>query len=104
MTYRNSQHIFHLDEKKGIKKSEKRVVVDLLNKYKRLHNLTVFEPPDPALMSRQEQYRAIQAINIIKERQYGNIKGRTWSDGSPQQNYIPCKELMLPIIALEALF
>ena len=79
-------------------------MVALLNRYKRLHNLTVFEPQDPELMSRQEQYRALQAIHIIKERQYGKIKGRTCSEGSPQQNYTPCEEATSLIIELEALF
>ena len=35
-------------------------VVAMLNKYKQLHNLTVFRTQYPALMSRKEQYISLQ--------------------------------------------
>ena len=60
--------MFHPDWGGGIKKYGKRAVVDMLNEYKKLHNLAVLGPQDPALMSQKEQNRALQSINIIKEK------------------------------------
>ena len=76
----------------------------MLNEYKNLHNLTIFGPQYPAIMSWQKWYRSLQAVNIIKDKRYSNIKGRTCVDKSLQWNYVPHEEAMSPNIALEALF
>ena len=89
---------------RGIKKYGKISVVNIMNKYKKLHTLSVFLPQDPSLMSRQEQHRSLRAENIIQEKRCGNIKGITGTEGIPQQNYIQHKEGMLLTIKLEALF
>ena len=49
-------------------------------------------------------YRLLRAVNIIKEKRCGKIKGRTCEDGSLQSTYIPLEEAVLPTIALESLF
>ena len=76
----------------------------MLNKYKQLHNLDVFGPQYTTILSRQEKYRALRAVNLIKEKRCGKIKVRMCVDGSRQCNYIPRKEATSPTISLEALF
>ena len=52
----------------------------------------------------QEQYRALRAVNIIKQKWYAKIKGRTFAHGIPQRTYIRIEESMSPTISLEAIF
>jgi len=47
--------------------------------------------------------RALRAINLIKEKRCGKIKGRTCADGSSQRKYVPREEASSPTIALESL-
>ena len=93
-----------MEATKGIKTYGKRSVVAMLNEYKQFHNLDIFGTQDATIMSRQKKYRAIRAVNLIKEKLCGKIKGRTCADGSCQCIYIPIEEETLQTIALESLF
>ena len=52
----------------------------------------------------REIYRALRAVNLIKEKRCGKIKGITSTDGSCQRTYILQEEATSPNIALEPLF
>ena len=55
-------------------------------------------------MSHQGKYRALRAVNLIKEKWCGKIKLRMYVYGSFQRTYIPQEEATSPTIALEVLF
>ena len=60
----------------------------MLNEYKQLQKIDVFGPQDATIMSHQEKYRELRAINLIKEKQCVKIKGRMCADGIHQRTYI----------------
>ena len=76
----------------------------MLNSYKQLHNLDFFGNQDATVMYRQEKWRELRNVNLIKEKRWGKIKGRTCTDGIRHHIYIPQEEVKPPTIALEALF
>ena len=50
----------------GTNTYRKRAVVAMLNMYKQLHNLDVLGSQDATIMYRQEKYRALRDVNLIK--------------------------------------
>ena len=102
----NSWHLFHWSGGKKLDQDiwKKRAVVAMLNEYKQLHNLGVSGPQDATIMSFQEKYGALRAVNLNKEKRWGKIKGRTCAYEIRQRTYIPLEEATLPTIALETLF
>ena len=69
-----SAHASPIQLKKGNQTYRKRVKVEIMNEYKQLHNLTVFELQELSPMSLQEWYRWIQVVNSIKEQRCGKIQ------------------------------
>ena len=60
---------------------------------------------DPDMMSSEEKKKALNAINLIKKKQDGTIKGKTCADGSKQHLYLKEYEsVSSPTVFLEALF
>ena len=65
----------------------------------------VVESVYPDSLSKKEKYRALNAINLIKEKRDGTIKGRTCADGSKHHGYLREDEsVSSPTVSLEALF
>jgi len=54
----------------------------MLKEYKQLNDLKVFAPENPANLMDKHKRDALCAINLIKEKWCGNIKGKTCADGS----------------------
>ena len=75
----------------------------MLNEYKKLNNLDVFGPQYATIMFRQENFRALRYVNLIKENRCGKITGRACADGIRQRTYIVREESTSPTIALEDL-
>jgi len=90
--------------KKGILMYGEREVAEMLREYKQLNDLNVFVPENPENLMHKQKRDAPHAINLIKEKQCGRIKGRTCADGSKQRSYIPKEETSSPAIVLEAFF
>ena len=74
------------------------------DEYKQLNNLVVFGTVSPESMSKQEQRRALRAINQIKLKRCGKVKGRTCANGSVQRGYISKEDSSLQTISLNILF
>ena len=55
-------------------------------------------------MSPDRKNKALNAINLIKEKRNGDIKGRTCANGKQQIRYIKKNETSSPTVALESLF
>ena len=56
----------------------------------------VFGTVDPDKFTRNENKSALEAINIIKYRGYGRIKGRKCVAGSNQRTYLKYGETVAP--------
>jgi hypothetical protein len=68
-----------------------------------LNDMTVFGKVNPDMLSPEQKRKALCAINLIKEKRCGKIKGRTVADGRPQRNYIPREEATSPTVSMESL-
>ena len=65
----------------------------MLSEYKQLNTGTapgkpVFGTIDPSTLSNEEKSRALEAVNLIKKKRRGKIKGRTCANGSKQKRYL----------------
>ena len=93
-----------ISARKGIEQFRKLAVAAMLKEYKQLDDLLVFGAVSPEFMSKLKKKRALQAINLIKLKRCGKVKGRTCADGSVQRGYISKEDSLSPTISLQALF
>ena len=73
----------------GIKIFQERAVAALIKEYKQLNDLAVLEVVDYDSLTGEQKSKALRAINLIKEKRDGKIKGRCCSDGSGERKYVP---------------
>lgn len=89
--------------RKGIKLFGERAVAAMYKEFKQMHDLEVFGKLDRPL-TRKEKKKALRAINLIKEKRSGDLKGGTCTDGRPQRRYIQKEECASPTVSNEVLF
>ncbi len=92
-----------MSEKAGIKKFGRRAEEALMTEFAQLEDLTVFEGLDPSTLMSEQQRTALRAINLIKEKRDGRIKGRTVADGRPQWSLYDKSETASPTVSIDAL-
>jgi hypothetical protein len=89
------------------RKHDKAAEAALMSEFMQLEDLirSVYESIDPLLLTEEEQKRAVlRAINLIKEKRDGRLKGRTVADGRPQRLlYYDKSETTLPTMSTDAL-
>jgi hypothetical protein len=73
---------------KGIKLFGERAVAVMFKEYTQM-NVMVFGCIDPNKLTSQHKREAQRAVNLIKEKRCGRLKGRACADGRKQQAYIP---------------
>ena len=88
---------------KGIKLFGEKAIAAMFKEYKQLNDLSVLGRLDPTTLSSEQKKKSLRAINLIKEKRCGKIKGRTCADGSSHRNYVPREEAASPTLSLEAL-
>jgi hypothetical protein len=89
--------------KAGIKKFGDKVVAAMLSEYKQ-PGKSVFGSIDPSNITTEECKRALEAVNLIKKKRCGKIKGRTCANGSKQKRYLKHGEtISSPTVSLEAI-
>ena len=74
-----------MSAKKGIKIFGERALNAIITEYEQLENLSVFTPLNPNYMNKEDRKNALYAIDLIKEKRTGKLKGRTVADGRKQQ-------------------
>jgi hypothetical protein len=89
--------------KAGIKTHGKAAEAALMNEFAQLEELDVYEPVDPRTLSKAQRMSALRAINLIKEKRDGTLKGRTVADGRPQRSLYDKSETASPTVATDAL-
>ena len=92
-----------MSAKAGIKKHGKEAVTALFNIFLQLDDKTVFEGVMVATLSRIKKRRALRAINLIKEKRSGKLKGRTVAYGSVQRDLYTKEETVSSTISNDAL-
>ena len=60
---------------------------------------------DPSTLTYTDKERALNAVNLVREKRDGMIKGQTYADGSKQWRYLaPDNSEASPTVSLEVLF
>jgi hypothetical protein len=75
----------------------------ILKEFCQLHDKGVFEPKHAEGLSQQEKRASLRAVNLIKEKRNGDIKGRICADGSVQRDLYNKAETSSPTVSNEAL-
>ena len=68
----------------GIMKHGRKAQEALMAEFAQLDDPSVYEPLDPSKLTRAQKKAALRAINLIKEKRCGKLKGRTVADGRSQ--------------------
>jgi hypothetical protein len=92
-----------MSAKAGIKKHGKAAENALVTEFSQLEALSVYQPVHAHLLTMGQRKGALRAINLIKEKRCGKLKGRTVADGRPQKNLYDKADTASPTVATDAL-
>ena len=98
-----------MSAKKGIKLFGERAVAAMVKEFRQLDKgafpgKAVVEPIDPRTLTKEELEQVMEAINLIKEKRDGTMKGRTCADGSCQRKFLKIHETVAsPTVSTEGL-
>jgi Reverse transcriptase (RNA-dependent DNA polymerase)/Zinc knuckle len=87
----------------GIKIYGQPAVDAILKEFCQLHDKGVFEPKQALSLTIAQKKGSLRAVNLIKEKRSGDIKGRTCADGSVQRSRYTKTETSSPTVSNEAL-
>ena len=94
---------------KGIKKHGQVAIAALFKELKQLdrgvlEGNPVVVPQNPDVLTPEEKKRALEAVNLIKEKRDGDIKGRTCANGKKQRKYVKEGDIISsPTVSLESI-
>ena len=92
-----------MSAKAGLKKYGRKAEEALMAEFSQLEDLEVYEPLDPTQLDRAQKKSALRAINLIKEKRCGRLKGHTVADGRPQKGLYKKSETASPTVSTDAL-
>jgi len=87
----------------GIKKHSQAAVDALLQEFCQLDSKSVFEPLDASMLTASQKQEALRAVNLIKEKRSGKLKGRTCADSRSQRSKYTREETTSPTVSTDAL-
>jgi Reverse transcriptase (RNA-dependent DNA polymerase) len=88
---------------KGIKVYGDPAVAAIQKEFCQLHNKGVFEPQHASSLTAAQKRASLRAVNLIKEKRTGELKGRTCAGGSVQRSLYDKSETTSPTVATDAL-
>ena len=88
---------------KGIKLLGQKALDAMETEYKQLDDLKVFKPRYVSDISKEDKKKSLRAIDLIKIKRSGKVKGRTLADGSKQRGYISKDNTTSPAAHLDSL-
>ena len=102
------EHIVHycfnqMSAKDGIAKHGQDAIMALFKEFSQLHDKNVFKAIKASDLSKQQKRDALHALNLIKEKRNGEIKGRTVADGRKQRKWYTKDEVTSPTISNDLL-
>ena len=92
-----------MSAKAGIRKHGKAAEAALMAEFAQLEALEVYEPIDASTLTPKQKSTALRAINLIKEKRDGRLKGRTVADGRAQRGLYSKSETSSPTVSTDAL-
>ena len=87
----------------GIKKHGHKAVDALFKEFCQLDDRSVFAPLHATDLTIEQRKQALRAINLIKEKRDGALKGRSCADGRPQRALYTKEESASPTVSTDAL-
>lgn len=88
---------------KGIKEFGEVAVAAIFKEYKQMQELNVLGSLDPDKLTPEEKCSALRAVNLIKLKRCGKVKGRMCANGAPHRNFIPREEAKSPTVSQDGL-
>jgi hypothetical protein len=95
--------VVQMTAKAGIKKHGQVAIDTLFDEFLQLHDLGFFLGQDEAKLTGAQKRGALRALNVIKEKRCGKIKGRTVANGRGQRNLYTKEETSSPTVSTDAL-
>ena len=92
-----------MSAKVAIRKHGKAAEAAMMQEFAQLEALNVYDPIDPDTLTTKQRREALRAINLIKEKRDGRLKGRTVADGRPQRSMYDKSETASPTVSTDAL-
>ena len=92
-----------MSAKAGLRKHGKAAEAALMKEFFQLEALDAYEALDASSLTKEQKRLALRAINLIKEKRDGNLKGRTVADGRSQRSLYSKSETTSPTISMDAL-
>jgi hypothetical protein len=74
-----------------------------MSEFAQLEALNVYESIDATSLNQNKKRSALRAINLIKEKRDGRLKGRTVANGRPQHSLYDKSETSSPTVSTDAL-
>jgi hypothetical protein len=68
------------------------------------HTMNVFRPMNPKKLTRDDRRKALSSLMFLTEKQTGEVKARTCTNGSVQRDHIAKEEAAAPTVTSEAIF
>jgi hypothetical protein len=87
----------------GIKKHGQKAIDAMLKEFCQLDDKSVFTAVDATKLSSTQKFAALRAINLIKEKRDGVLKGRSCADGSSQRSLYTKEQSASPTVSTDAL-
>ena len=87
--------------REGIRQFGERAIEVLANEYSQLDDLGVFKPEDAEILTIAQKKAALYAIDLIKHKRCGKVKGRTVADGRKQRTLFEKHDTSSPALSLE---
>jgi len=75
----------------------------LLQEFCQLNSKNVFEPLDASTLTASQKREALRAVNLIKEKRSGKLKGRTCANGWSQRSKYTKEETTSPTVSTDTL-
>ena len=92
-----------MSAKVGIKKHGNAAEAAMMQEFAQLEALDVYDPIDPTTLTAKQRRESLRAINLIKEKRDGRLKGRTVADGRSQRSMYDKSETASPTVSTDAL-
>jgi hypothetical protein len=86
---------------KGIKLFGQPAIDSILTEFCQLHDIDVFEPMLASALNNEQRRLALRAVNLIKKKKSGKLKGLTCADGSTQRSLYKRSETSSPTVATD---
>jgi hypothetical protein len=75
----------------------------MMQEFAQLEALDVYDAINPRTLTTKQKRGALRAINLIKKKRDGQLKGRTVADGRPQQSLYDKSETACLTVSTDAL-